>query len=360
MRTFLLTGMSLLCLNAFLNVALDADGQFRTSGLVIHRIQGGESYQKIQGLDSFLERNGDRPVGIVLGSSRVMMLDPGANEATIEFYNCGISGGKAEDILAFTRYLLDHRTTSLREAIIGVDPFALAVPNDPSDYGARLRGVYVLAVRMSDRLGLRRRVDWSLAALLGRDWTTALRELRDPQVPRLFNDRGLFPESNYVRRIGTDSAGRRRYLAQHIRMVLEHLPQMPTPDPQRVRDLEEAVHRLRARGARVVLFLPPTHPTLLAALRSEPTYTTALAAVRAVLGRIAEQSGARFVDLTDPEVAGLGAEDFWDGYHYTSAAAKKVAQRLRSPAMDPHSPNRWADSVATRSVTRRRNPATLP
>jgi hypothetical protein len=314
-----------------MNTALNSSGELRDGGLLIQSVLASESYQKVKALDEFIARRAGAPMGVVLGSSRVMELSLGDSTAAIPYYNCGVSGAKAEDILAFTRFIFAHPDVQLAEAVIGVDPFALAVPipGDATEYyDVRLRGVHALERVMRDRIDPRERLKWRAAALLGRDWTTALREVGDPPPHQWFDSAGVYPESNYVRRVGTSAEARERYLTNHIEMVMTHLPTTADPDPRRVDDITEAVRLLREHGTRVTIFLPPTHPRLLAALRSDAIFRSQMDHARTTLGELASRTGATFVDLTDPATSGLTAGDFWDGYHYTSAASARVVHAL--------------------------------
>ena len=328
LRTFLLALLAFLAINVALNTALNPSGELRDGGLLIHAVLASESHQKVEALDDFIARRAGAPMGIVLGSSRVMELSFGDSTAAVPYYNCGVSGAKAEDILAFTRLVFAHPEVHLAEAVIGVDPFALAAASDRTDYGARLRGVYPLERVMRDRIELGQRLRWRAAALLGRDWTTALREVGDLPARQWFDVSGVYPESNYVNRIGTSAGARARYLADHIEMVTTHMPPSADPDPRRVEDIAEAVRLLRAHDTRVTIFLPPTHPRLLAALRRDTIFRSQINHDRATLRALASSTGASFVDLTDPERSGLVPDDFWDGYHYTSAASALVIHSL--------------------------------
>lgn len=327
LRTFLLALVGLLAANAAMNAALNPSGELRDGGLLIESVLSSESHQKVVALREFIARRAGAPMGVVLGSSRVMELSFG-DSAGVSYYNCGISGARAEDILAFTRFIFAHPDIHLIEAVIGVDPFALAVPDDSVEYGARLRGVHPLERVMRDRLGFVQRWQWRAAALLGRDWTTALREIGNPHVKQWFDSSGIYPEANYVRRIGTSDSSRAHYLANHIEMVTTHLPSSTRPDPRRVEDITEAVRLLRAHGTRVTIFLPPTHPRLLAALRNDTIFRGQIDHDRATLRELSSSTGATFVDLTDPATTGLAPDDFWDGYHYTSAASRRVIRAL--------------------------------
>jgi hypothetical protein len=311
-----------------MNAALNPSGELRDGGLLIHSVLASESHPKVAALRAFIARRAGAPMGGVLGSSRVMERSFGDSSGAA-YYNCGISGARAEDILAFTRFIFAHPDVHLVEAVIGVDPFALAVPDDSVAYGARLRGVHPLEREMGDRIGLAQRWRWRAAALFGRDWTTALREIGGPPVKQWFDSAGLYPESNYVERIGTSDSARARYLANHIEMVTTHLPPSTASDPRRVEDLKEAVRLLREHGSRVTIFLPPTHPRLLAALRSDTIFRAQMEHDRTTLRELASGTGATFVDLTDPAATGLAPGDFWDGYHYTSAASVLVIRALR-------------------------------
>ncbi len=328
LRTFLIAFVGLLAANAAMNVVLNPSGELRDGGLLIESVLSSESHQKVVDLRDFISARAGAPVGVVLGSSRVMELSFG-DSAGVAYYNCGVSGARAEDILAFTRFIFAQPGVHVAEAVMGVDPFALAVPDDSVEYGARLRGVHPLERDMGDRIGLAQRWQWRAAALFGRDWTTALREIGDPPVKQWFDSSGIYPEANYVRRVGTSDSSRARYLANHIEMVTTHLPPSTELDPRRVEDISEAVQLLREHGTRVTIFLPPTHPRLLAALRSDTIFRAQIDHDRQTLQELAGRTGAIFVDLTDPAATGLAPGDFWDGYHYTSAASALVIRALR-------------------------------
>ncbi len=130
LRAFVLALVTLLVLNAAINAALNPSGELRAGGLLIESVLASESHQKVVALEEFIAKRAGAPMGIVLGSSRVMELAFG------------------------------------------------------------------------ERLG------WRAAALLGRDWTTALREIGDPPPEQWFEPNGIYPESNYVERVGTsDGSG---------------------------------------------------------------------------------------------------------------------------------------------------------
>jgi hypothetical protein len=329
LRTFVLALAILLVLNAAANAALNPSGEFRAGGMLIESVLASESHQKVVALDEFIAERAGAPMGVVLGSSRVMELAFGDSASPLPFYNCGVSGARAEDILAFTRFIFDHSEVHLAEAVIGVDPFALALPGEVV-YGARLRGVYPLERLMRDRIPFGERLGWRAAALLGRDWTTALREVGDPPPKQWFEPNGMYPESNYVMRVGTSDSSRARYLANHIEMVTTNVPASGDPDPRRVEDITEALRLLRAHGTRVTVFLPPTHPRLLAALRGNAVFRSQLEHDRETLKDVAGRTGAAFVDLTEPAASGLTPDDFWDGYHYRAEAAVRVVRAIRA------------------------------
>ncbi len=349
LRTFLLALVTLLVVNAALNAALNPSGELRTGGLIIQSVLASESHQKVVALDDFIAKRAGAPMGVVLGSSRVMELAFGDSASPLPYYNCGVSGARAEDILAFTRFIFDHADVRLAEAVIGVDPFALALPSDEVGYGARLRGIYPLERLMRDRIPFDVRLEWRAAALLGRDWTTALREIGDPPPKQWFESTGIYPESNYVKRVGTSDSARARYLANHIEMVMTHVPSSADPDPRRVEDITEAVRLLRARGTRIAIFLPPTHPRLLASLGGNAVFRAQLEHDRETLSELASSTGSAFVDLTDPAASGLVPDDFWDGYHYRSEAAVRVVRAIRAAS----GPEGSGGSSGTASLTAR-------
>ena len=75
------------------------------------------------------------PEGLILGSSRVLQLEPGyvSTKTGLNFFNAGMNYAKPEDYLAFVRYFERSAGCLPRMVILGVDvhAFSDALPVDP-------------------------------------------------------------------------------------------------------------------------------------------------------------------------------------------------------------------------------------
>src|SRR5262245_22165379 len=73
-RLFLVLAALLVVAQGALNVTLNPAGRFGDRGILLRSIRTSDAYLKIQAFDAFLANHRGEPIGVVLGSSRVMML----------------------------------------------------------------------------------------------------------------------------------------------------------------------------------------------------------------------------------------------------------------------------------------------
>ena len=110
-------------------------------------------------------------------------------------------------------------------------------------------------------------------------------------------------------------------------------------DGRRAEALRALLADLRGRDIRVVLVAPPLHPAFHARVRSEvETFRTAAE-------RLAAESDALFLDLTEPRRLGLDGDDFQDVVHLDEDGAVELSRYLGREIR-----SRLADAGPTRSV----------
>jgi hypothetical protein len=100
-------------------------------------------------------------------------------------------------------------------------------------------------------------------------------------------------------------------------------------DAEQARRLEILWDDMRARGVRVVAFMPPYHPLTWARLRTDARYAAPLAKVARFLDDLARAKGARFDDLSDPAAVPCTDDEFFDGDHPTEPCLARIAGRVR-------------------------------
>lgn len=329
-RVFLVVSALLIVVQCGLNLALNPAGRFREDGMLLRTIRASDTYRKLQAFDDFVAAHRGQPIGLVIGSSRVMMLSLTSEESAqgVAYFNIGISGALGEDILALTRYALSRPDANIVDVVIGVDFTTLGEPDDPT-YGTRLQGIYPLTSIMDDRL------DTGPADmvknLLTADWARTLVGNIRPLPRTMFDASGTRLEEEYVQRVQRAHQSRAAYLQNHISLVLRSLPKDEHLDSRRVSDLREAVEQLIARGARVTFFMPPTHPELLQGLQESEVFNARMAETRAILADLDQSDQVVVHDFTDPSLLGLTSDDYWwDGYHYSAQAAAIIANALRT------------------------------
>ena len=135
---------------AALNFIVNPYAQYPTQ-LVPPRVRTSRA-QKLQ----LLNQMQPAPEGLILGSSRVMKLEPDYLQALTgyEFFNAGVNYGKPEDALAWVRYYQQHVGRAPRMIILGLDVAAFA---DDPPVDARLLSLPALAEQVPEAVRWRDR-----------------------------------------------------------------------------------------------------------------------------------------------------------------------------------------------------------
>lgn len=285
--------------------------------------------------DLLRERQATAPVqAVIIGSSRSMLLPPARVEQVtgLRAFNLGVFAATADDYLALYR-----RATALTPAldlvILGVDPFTL-VPGDrhpdlETDWALR-SAIDSQATGLLHRLQHEVRVHketlkFGYLADIGRSLWFAR---SPPEMRNRFEPDGRMTYPVADRAI---AAGRYDFRAEQARCVPEQLAMLERSDSvsaARRALIVQTVREAAGAGHRVVVWLTPSHPDLLAAMTASPRATTQLGAVRDLVEELRGVAGISVFDLHDPVAAGLQPAGWYDCVHMSASDAGRVVELL--------------------------------
>ena len=287
----------------------------------------------------FAEYSRQAPVtGLILGSSTSMQLDPSTFDKLTggRFFNAAVFAGRPEDELAIYR-LLKRRGAAFREVVIGVD-VQVFDPHLP------LAGDFV------DNIDLRTSLDGTTPTAFDRiveqvrdykgtmgfsyalDIVTSLKVALRPKLPEhAFDPNGRIhsPLWDKERSEGTFDLG--GMVGRCETGVLQSTVNYDHLDTLRMARLDTLIGEIRADSARLVLWLPPLHPHLAAAIANSPA---ADAHARLAVQTIAELARRHDVPLVDLSLVATFAGDtthWYDCIHYGPDDADRIAARLARP-----------------------------
>jgi hypothetical protein len=298
-----------------------------------------------------------RPRVVAFGSSRVML----ASTAMIgvgpdEFYNAGLSGGTVEDFIVLWS-VLERRGTLPETVLFSIDnwEFNRMHPqlrwlewadevNRFVDTHAESRAPFGLAI--GPAMYRWYQVKELLSYTVFKTSLSELRRLRGraPRGTEIVEslDHDLVAESDVAGRRALRADGSltydRAYNDQTVEQVRDEATHYAASsngnlgnfqwDTERGARIEILWRDLRARGVRMIAYLPPYHPEVWAALRRDPRNVAAVAATSTFLASLARRMGARFVDFTDPASIPCVEEEFLDGVHSRAACLERILRRL--------------------------------
>ncbi len=258
----------------------------------------------------------ERPVTLILGSSKSMRLAPHTVQRLTgkPSFNAATSAAVPSDMLEMARFAFDEARAAPSLVLIGVDVEMLHNGTRPV---AHMPPAYQRA-----------------QALLSLDHTReSLRSLRYwisgsyPPLRRTFASDGSLREpvleADAARGVDVFERDLPALVANYNTMWSTYTALSPAES----RALEDLVLLCKKRGSAVLLFLTATHPRLEEALRSWH-YERRKVEVRRELERLAKLHGAQFVDLSDIRSFGGDLNDFYDGTHVKDRNAERMIQRL--------------------------------
>lgn len=301
-----------------------------------------------------------RPRRVAFGSSRVRDVSSElVSNRPGEFYNLGMSAATVEDYVALWS-LLKRQGKIPEAAIFSIDVWIFSYTHEQVRWLALAPEV----TRFLDAAGAGPGAWWLPAQEAGYWWLSAreffsytvLREsIRDLQRGvagrrRRGDDlvealaRGLVPEGEIAGRQGIRADGSvmrptpareptvaelrteaSRYVASGA-YALEGFRW----DAERAMWLDLLWRDMRGQGVRLLAYMPPYHPTAWELLRGDPGHAAAVETSGAFLRGLADRTGTRFLDLSDPASIPCAAHEFYDAHHARPACLGRIFERLRS------------------------------
>lgn len=253
------------------------------------------------------------PEALILGSSRVRMLEPA--RATRLFglrtFHMGGPKGSPQNWLAVTRYLVEEQDFPIRLLIIGIDPSTFVdVPNylhhpvNVPELRRHLRNPLLLRIRSLAHL-------WSPRQTAASVRTLFREQAPSGTAPSLWNEDGLvrgFAPLDPVAIRATSLALHRSHGVQ---------------EPEHLADFRELLEFARAHDIRIVAYVTPEAPPLRHLLER-----THFPATRAELIATLEQAASDRFLLCDVDSLGLTRADFVDPHHPNVQASRRILDSL--------------------------------
>jgi hypothetical protein len=276
------------------------------------------------------------PSSLILGSSRVMTMDPAYVEACLPggCFNFGVASAVAEDYYASLRLAVEDAAAPITHVILGIDHSALH-PSVPVMYEARYFPRYAGYVNgadggsplWQDRLAMlisAEQLEESLNVLR----RTAKRTLKSPKIE-------LQPDGHAVqvareKAIAAGEFSLERTLSQR---VLHHpsyslrLSSFTDPSRRRLEYIARLLDYCSERGIQVHAYITPLHPRQWEVLDSLPQ-SQVLAATTVALEHVFTAHGLVLHDFSRIESFGGSAEFFYDEQHLMPENQRRIAAAL--------------------------------
>jgi hypothetical protein len=285
--------------------------------------------------------------GLILGSSRSMMLSPQAlSSATgCTFFNFSVDSARAEDYLAIYNWVC-RAASPPRVLIIGLDVEAL---HNAEAYDDRLRDnvqlIQALEGGKKGRVPLSMRAESEWKKLKSIYSTQYIRDMVRSVRLRFEGPSYLpvssFDEDGYLRNpLWDDQRQRGTYDFQGFVNVSkkeyeERFARMTGLSAERERALERLVAGARADGVQIEIWVTALHPEVARHLASCTSYPARLQETLGLLESLRSKYGVRIFDFSAPASFSGIASGWYDGGHIDAANADRVA-RLLADDIDKH------------------------
>jgi hypothetical protein len=282
---------------------------------------------------ALMDRAQPPPQALLLGSSRIMKLDPAQIERRtgLPAFNAGVNVAMAEDYYALLRYAVERSRMPLKRVIIAADVDAFHDHEPTNDYllQPNALGNYLQA-------GEQRFRRWKQFTLLFNGYQTKLSliSLWDAVHGRNANYR--FEPNGYVHFLQYEAERSRGHydldgkVNTTIEQYLRRYQGYTSVSAQRLEYFRKTLAYARDRGIQVDVFLTPAHPRLLAALQQR-NYGVLHAQVLEALRRTCAEYGAGFRDLSTLDTFGGRDADFYDGVHPDESNSARIVDALLAP-----------------------------
>ncbi|MFC1758458.1 hypothetical protein ACFL2H_06785 [Planctomycetota bacterium] len=275
------------------------------------------------------------PEGLVLGSSRVMKIEPDVLQRSIgfTFLNVGVNHAKPEDHLAILRHYRSKHGRMPKCVVLGLDVNSFS---DRNQTDARLLSNSDLLPHVSDSVPLSDRFQrWR--ELFGWQQTKmsitsichpASEERRTPLES--FRPDGLLVYHQREQEIADGTYDFQSALDYTKREYKQLLFDFDRLSKRRCGLFEALAEECRQANCRLFVFLTPMHPELRSYIASSTTYKLRKDELRDFLLFQAKSRGFAFVDLSDVSQFDGDPQLFVDGVHPLEPNTRKMIQRFVS------------------------------
>lgn len=319
-----------------LNYAVDPYAQYGTGW--IEPVVQTSRHEKTRLLSS----QQDVPEGLILGSSRVMKLEPDYIQRLTgqAFFNAGVNYGRPEDFLALLRWYHDSFDRWPREVILGLDVAAF-VSHPGVD--ARLVGHRELARQIPDAIRPTDRaqpwkelLSWQQTKNSVRAMLRQVREGEETDPVESFRNDGLRIYNQREQQIQAGTYDFRAALEYNQHEYVRLFRDYDHLDPHRCRLFARLVRICLDNGIRLHVFLTPLHPDLEQHLaRHSETYAARKADVQLFLRLALSARRVPWSDFSQIDSFAGEPQQFVDGIHPLEPNTRKMLDRLLSGPKRP-------------------------
>ncbi len=275
-----------------------------------------------------------RPEALIIGSSRIMKLDPELVERMtgLPTFNAGVNTAMTEDYYVLLRYALEHAHLPLKLVIVGVDVDAFHDREPINDYllQPNLLGSYL-------QKGEARHATWKRFTTLFNGYQTKLSfvSLWDSLIHKHkevyhFEPNGYLHFDKFEAERATGHYDLDSKIAVTVDQYLRRYEGYNRLSAERLDYFERMLRYAREHQLRVLVFLTPAHPKLLAALDARH-YEERRKEVLDAVGEICSRYKVPFKDLSRIEQFDGRAANFFDGVHPDETNSAKIVNVLLQP-----------------------------
>ncbi|MEG1446678.1 MAG: hypothetical protein RSC58_05365 [Ruthenibacterium sp.] len=334
----------------YVNYTVDCSGYFQGEQYlreVANMVLAGKDivgYEKLNDLErdvmKILANNMEpMPEYLALGSSRVLQLSRDVMK-TESFFNCGMTGGDARDVLN-TFYLFDREDRLPKTIIIGFDPWLL---RDDADAFDKRSDPTLYATFLNEKLNIKTDyikpdTDEKWTALFSPSYfqnniSYLQRDSDGANKPKPVSG-NLYAQGTEVKcgdgsllytadfRNQTQEAINYNALSTcNFVLRLEGYPKLGTKMPQ---VFDKFFAYAKERGVNVVLLLAPFHPIVYDHLVESPEKYGGFMQTEPAIRKLAEKYDLKVFGSYNPyAIDGVTEADFYDGLHCTAKCLDKI------------------------------------
>lgn len=274
------------------------------------------------------------PDGIILGSSRVLKIEPAylKDRTGRSFYNAGVTHAHAEDHVAMLRFFRQRFARWPDYIIIGIDEFAFSA-NESIDRD--LIATPQLARQIEDSISWRDQLQPYRSLVEWQQTSLSLRSFRQHVLLQDARDKNESIQSDgkivYHLREKQIADGKYDFqsaLNYSIREYSQIVSRFKAVCPRRLSLLGDTLKLCAKSGSKIVLIFTPIHPQLYLRLAVDPNYDKRLAELRDAINRIASDTNSTVYDFTDPKTFDGENSMFIDGIHPLESNTRRMVDAI--------------------------------